>query len=142
MQVIVFSLNNKLFALPTNNVSEITKSMTSIKVPNAPYWVEGLINLRGNVVTLLNLSKILLIDDGLCYNSIIILNYEDDLLGLLVDNVEQVLDIKEEQIQILKKEDKQNIVGIIDIDNNIIDLLDIEKLIEQIENIESVDNKI
>jgi chemotaxis signal transduction protein len=63
-------------------------------------------------------------------------------LGLLVDDVEQVLDIKEEQIQILKKEDKQNIMGIIDIDNNIIDVLDIEKLIEQIENIESVDNKI
>lgn len=58
MQVIVFSLNNKLFAIPTNKVSEITKSMSSIKVPNAPYWVEGLINLRGNVVTLLNLSLV------------------------------------------------------------------------------------
>jgi purine-binding chemotaxis protein CheW len=142
MQVIVFSLNNKLFALPTNNVSEITKTMPSIKVPNAPYCVEGLINLRGNVVTLINLSKILSIEGELCYNSIVILNYEDDLLGLLVDDVEQVLDIKEEQIQILKKEDKQNILGIIDIDNNIIDLLDIEKLIEQIENIEGVDNKV
>jgi Chemotaxis signal transduction protein len=134
MQVIVFSLSKKYFAIPTNKVSEITKNMPSIKVPNAPYWVEGLINLRGNVVTLLNLSKILSIEDNLCYNSIIILNYEDDLLGLLVDDVEQVLDIKEEQIQILKKEDDQNIMGIIDIDNNIIDVLDIEKLIERIEN--------
>ncbi|TJX66289.1 purine-binding chemotaxis protein CheW [Soehngenia saccharolytica] len=134
MQVIVFSLNEKLFAIPTNKVSEITKSMPLIKVPNAPDWVEGLINLRGNVVTLINLSKILFIEDKLCYNSIIILNYEDDLLGLLVDEVEQVLNIKEEQIQILKKEDNQNIMGIVDINNKIIDVIDIEKLVEQIEN--------
>lgn len=134
MQVIVFSLNEKLFAIPTNKVSEITKSMPLIKVPNAPDWVEGLINLRGNVVTLINLSKILFIEDKLCYNSIIILNYEDDLLGLLVDEVEQVLNIKEEQIQILKKEDNQNIMGIIDINDKIIDVIDIEKLVEQIEN--------
>lgn len=134
MQVIVFSLNEKLFAIPTNKVSEITKSMPLIKVPNAPDWVEGLINLRGNVVTLINLSKILFIEDKLCYNSIIILNYEDDLLGLLVDEVEQVLNIKEEQIQILKKEDNQNIMGIVDINDKIIDVIDIEKLVEQIEN--------
>lgn len=134
MQVIVFSLNEKLFAIPTNKVSEITKSMPLIKVPNAPDWIEGLINLRGNVVTLINLSKILFIEDKLCYNSIIILNYEDDLLGLLVDEVEQVLNIKEEQIQILKKEDNQNIMGIVDINNKIIDVIDIEKLVEQIEN--------
>ncbi len=134
MQVIVFSLNEKLFAIPTNKVSEITKSMPLIKVPNAPDWVEGLINLRGNVVTLINLSKILFIEDKLCYNSIIILNYEDDLLGLLVDEVEQVLNINEEQIQVLKKEDNQNIMGIVDINNKIIDVIDIEKLVEQIEN--------
>lgn len=134
MQVIVFSLNEKLFAIPTNKVSEITKSMPLIKVPNAPDWVEGLINLRGNVVTIINLSKILFIEDKLCYNSIIILNYEDDLLGLLVDEVEQVLNIKEEQIQILKKEDNQNIMGIVDINDKIIDVIDIEKLVEQIEN--------
>jgi purine-binding chemotaxis protein CheW len=134
VQVIVFSLNEKLFAIPTNKVSEITKSMPLIKVPNAPDWVEGLINLRGNVVTLINLSKILFIEDKLCYNSIIILNYEDDLLGLLVDEVEQVLNIKEEQIQILKKEDNQNIMGIVDINDKIIDVIDIEKLVEQIEN--------
>ncbi|MDG2830264.1 chemotaxis protein CheW [Vibrio parahaemolyticus] len=83
MQVIVFSLNDKLFAIPTNKIIEITKSMDSIKVPNAPEFIEGLINLRGNVVTLLNLGKILSRDDNICYNNIIILNYEEDMLGLL-----------------------------------------------------------
>lgn len=134
MQVIVFSLNDKLFAIPTNKIIEITKSMDSIKVPNAPEFIEGLINLRGNVVTLLNLGKILSIDDNICYNNIIILNYEEDMLGLLVDEVEQVMEIDEQDIQVLKKEENQNIVGIVEINGKIVDILDIEKLIEQIED--------
>ena len=59
MQVIVFTLGENKYAISTDKVEEITKNDQSTEVPNSLDWVEGLINLRGNVVTLLNLSKLL-----------------------------------------------------------------------------------
>ena len=59
MQIIVFTLNDKYYAIDTEQVEEISKNIPSTIVPNAPYWIEGLINLRGNVVSLVNLCKIL-----------------------------------------------------------------------------------
>ena len=55
MQIILFTLNDRHYAISTDMVEEISKQIPSTNVPNSPEWVEGIINLRGNVVTLLNL---------------------------------------------------------------------------------------
>ena len=120
MQIIVFTLGDKYYALDTQNVKEISDNMDCSKIPNAPNWVEGLINLRGNVIPLINLSELLDRPRELCYNNVIIVEYNQDDMGLMVSDVIKVVDISEDDIQ------KSSIILL---DELIINLIDIEKLI-------------
>ena len=135
MQVIVFTLGANRYAISTDKVKEIIKNEQSTVVPNSPDWVEGLINLRGNIVTLLNLSKLLQHDTTMCYNNIIILNNDDDKIGLLIGNVDQVLDLEEKDIQKITDEKKSEFTGIIQIDEEIVNMIDIEILLTKNEGL-------
>jgi purine-binding chemotaxis protein CheW len=131
MQIILFTLNDRHYAISTDMVEEISKQIPSTNVPNSPDWVEGIINLRGNVVTLLNLSKLLQQDDSICYNNIIIMNNNDEKIGLMVQEVLQVLDIEPEDIQTLNSDEDDGMLGIVQIGEEIIDILEIEKLLSK-----------
>ncbi|MDD2447105.1 MAG: chemotaxis protein CheW [Tissierellia bacterium] len=135
MQVIVFTLGENKYAISTDKVEEITKNDQSTEVPNSLDWVEGLINLRGNVVTLLNLSKLLQQDTSMCYNNIIILKDDDDKVGLLIGNVDQVLDVEDKDIQKLTDEDKSEFTGIIQINDEIVNMINIEILLTKNEGL-------
>ena len=131
MQIILFTLNDRHYAISTDMVEEISKQIPSTNVPNSPDWVEGIINLRGNVVTLLNLSKLLQQDDSICYNNIIIISNNDEKIGLMVQEVLQVLDIEPEDIQTLNSDEDDGMLGIVQIGEEIIDILEIEKLLSK-----------
>lgn len=128
MQIIVFKLDDKVYAIETGTVEEITKRVTSTKVPNAPEWVDGLINLRGNVITLLNLSKLLHQQDSVCYNNIIIIRNKEEMVGLMVEEVIQVMEISSGDIQRISNDNKDGIVGIIHLENMIINIIGMEDL--------------
>jgi purine-binding chemotaxis protein CheW len=131
MQIIVFTLNDNSYAITTDMVEEISRDIPSTIVPNAPNWVEGLINLRGNVVTLLNLSKLLQQEDSVCYNNIIIINSNDEKVGIMVQEVIQVIDIKDDDIQCLNEDVSDGILGIVQLDDLIINILDIDTLLSK-----------
>lgn len=131
MQIIVFKINGKDYAINTNIVEEISREISSTMVPNAPEWVEGIINLRGDVITLLNLSKLLHQENSLCYNNIIIIQNNDEKVGLMVDEVVQVMDIEDKDIQKMSKTAHDSIVGIAHIDHMIINIIDIEILLSK-----------
>ena len=131
MQIIVFTLKDKYYAMSTDKVEEISKKIPSTKVPNSPTWVEGLINLRGYVVTLVNLSKLLHQDDGVCYNNIIIIHNNEEKIGLMVRNVKEVMNIKTEDIQRIEDKGSDGIIGIVRMKGNIINIIDIEKLLSK-----------
>lgn len=128
MQIIIFTLNDKYYAINTEIVEEITKTMSFSKVPNSEEWTEGLINLRGNVVTLVNMNKLLLQSEDSCYNNIIIVNNEEEKIGILVKEVMEVVNIEEEKMESFNA-DKGGIIGIYRIDNRIINILDIHSLL-------------
>lgn len=129
MQIIVFTLSDKYYAISTDRVEEICKDLDFTLVPNSPDWVEGLINLRGNVVTLVNLSKLLHQAEDMCYNNIIIIHNEEEKVGLMVKDVMEVLDIQQEEFQKIRKEELDGILGIVRRDGRIINIVDIDKLL-------------
>lgn len=131
MQIIVFTLGDKYYALRTDKVEEITKDVNITKVPNAPTWVEGIINLRGNVITLINLSKLLQQEDNLCYNNIIIVHDEEEKAGVLVKDVIEVVDIEEDDIQNVNQGSAEGILGIVRINGEIINIIDMNILISK-----------
>lgn len=128
MQIIVFTLGDKYYALNTEIVEEITETIDSTNIPNTPDWIEGLINLRGSVVTLVNLFKLLDRDGDLWYNNIIIIRQDEDHMGLMVSDVVKVTNISEEDLQESTNIDN-GITGIILLDDRIVNLIDIKKLL-------------
>ena len=131
MQIIIFTLSDKYYGICTDIVEEITNNQNSTNVPNAPNWVEGLINLRGNVVTLVNLSKLLGQEEDIGYNNIIIINNEEEKVGLMVKDVIGVRDIEEEQIQSVNGKINDGIKGIVKIEKELVNIMDIDILLSE-----------
>lgn len=100
-QVVAFRLGEELFAVPIHEVKEIIRLSTITKVPLTKGYVKGIINLRGKVITVVNLAKFLEItssDVGGEDNRIIILEHESITQGFIVDSVSEVLDLSNDAI--------------------------------------------
>ncbi|MBP9920867.1 chemotaxis protein CheW [Proteiniclasticum ruminis] len=128
-QIIVFTLGEKHYAVNSDQVEEISKMMDSTMVPNAPKHIRGLINLRGNVVALVNLSELLRLKEKECYNNIVIMNKEDEKIGILVTEVKEVLKIQDEDIEKVSGDGKNGVVGIIQLGGNLVNYIDLERII-------------
>ena len=132
MQVVIFGLNNEQFAVETAKVQSINDAMEITKVPKAPTYIKGLINLRGNVISLLDINFLMDIPKSEeSEGNVIILEMEDELVGISVDQVDEVLDL-EDSIAVEKENDEKKqayIKGIINLKDRIITLVDIDKLL-------------
>ncbi|NME82806.1 chemotaxis protein CheW [Clostridium sp. SM-530-WT-3G] len=132
MQIVVFKLGDEHFAVETDRVQGINDIMSITRVPKAPKYIKGLINLRGSIKSLVDLNLLLNVSQGNEQNNIIILTVEDEEIGILVDEVEEVLDIEEKNIQKLDKDTDKNqpyIKGILNYDNKLLTIIDIDKIL-------------
>ncbi|MGX7014705.1 chemotaxis protein CheW [Vagococcus silagei] len=126
MQLIVFVKEKKYYGIQTENVGEIIKKGKVFPVPQAPIWVEGLINLRGTVVTLVNFATFLAEETNEELENIIVLTKNTDKIGLLVEKIHGVFTVNPEDIQHIKKsEQNQNIEGLISIDGKMTNIINI-----------------
>lgn len=130
MQIIIFKLRDKYYAVGTDKVEEITKNTNSTNVPNAPEWVDGLINLRGNVISLIDLGFLLKVEEPLCYNNIIICYYEEEKIGLLVEEIIGVREIQLGMINKVTKNAEQGILGIVQMKEFIVNIIDVDTLLD------------
>lgn len=76
-QLVIFKLNDQQYALPIQETQEIIRMTNITKVPNSKNYVEGIINLRGSIVPVINLNKRL---------NLPISNYDDDTRIIVVEN--------------------------------------------------------
>lgn len=131
MQIVIFTLADQYYAINTERVDEIIKKTNFTKVPNSQTWVEGLVNLRGNVVSLINLFELLHHEDDMCYNSVIIINDEEEKLGLMVKDIVGVIDIENKDIQKVNDKAADGIIGVVNTDEYIINIIDIDILFSE-----------
>lgn len=132
MQLVIFKLGEEYFAVDTDKILSINDMMPITKVPNAPNYIKGLINLRGSIKSLVDVNLLLNINSDKEQDNIIILKVDDEELGITVDEVEEVIDIEEEKIQKLETHNSESYIkGIIDLDGRLLTVIDIEKLINQ-----------
>ncbi|BAH06916.1 hypothetical protein CKR_1865 [Clostridium kluyveri NBRC 12016] len=131
MQVVIFGLNNEQFAVETAKVQSINDAMEITRVPKAPTYIKGLINLRGNVISLLDINFLMDIPkNDRSEGNVIILEMEDELVGISVDQVDEVLDLEDSIVEKENDEKKQAYIkGIINLKDRIITLIDIDKLL-------------
>lgn len=128
MQLIVFTKDSKYYGIRTENVGEIIKSTKIFHVPQAQPWIEGLINLRGTIVTLVNFSKFLKEDDNGLHENIIVIMNDNQKIGILVEEIIGVFSVDPDDIQALEKKTNDNIEGIISIHDKLTNIIDIMKI--------------
>lgn len=99
-QFVKFTVGDQEFGVEISKVREIIKLQEMLKVPDAPPYIEGLMNLRGSVLTIYNLRKRLgLQDKEFDENCKIITVYNNDLLvGFTVDMVNEIIRVDDENI--------------------------------------------
>ena len=123
MQIITFTMKEQYYAFETDVVDEIIKMTNYIHIPQAPHWVEGLINLRGDVVTLVNLAKLLDLSEEIVYDNIIIIKNQDRKLAILVQRIDGVMDVEKAAIQQLSAGKDLKVAGLIPLADKIVNLL-------------------
>jgi len=130
VQVVIFNLGDEQFAVETASVQGINDIMEITKVPKAPQYIKGLINLRGNVISLLDINLLLNIKKNteVEQSNIIILKMEDEQVGITVDQVDEVLEVEENLIEKVDEQRKTYIKGVINFQDRVVTLIDIDKL--------------
>ena len=137
VQVVAFKLRNEEYGFSILNVQEI-KGLTDItRVPFAPDFIKGVINLRGSVLPVIDLKRRLGLEDT-PYTSntrIVIVQYEDVSVGMLVDAVTEVRTINGEDFDTTRSITSSNdsgskfISGIGKVDGRLIIHLNISEII-------------
>ncbi len=136
MQVVIFSYQNKFYAVPSDYVEEITVNVDWTEVPKTTEWLVGLINLRGNIISLLDFGKLLNTaedmqeSEELCYNNTIIITTDKNKVALAVDKVQEVVDIDESAIQLNDFQDNI-IIGVYTRNESVINVIDLEALMSE-----------
>lgn len=139
-QFVVFRLGAEKYGIDILNVAGITEFEKFSKVPTAPSFVEGVMNLRGDVIPIINLKKKFNIkstaqedDDA----RIILIRMKDSTIGFLVDDANQVVKIDSTDIEdtptILKSDDRRFLKGVGKLDGELYILLDMENILSDIE---------
>ena len=131
MQIVIFKLNDEQFAVETSKVQGINEMMEVTLVPRAPEHIKGLINLRGNIISLLDINLLLKKEKANApQTNIIILNMQEELVGISVDGVDEVLNIEEGIIEKIEDDSKSVYVkGVLNLQDRIVTFIDVDKLI-------------
>jgi purine-binding chemotaxis protein CheW len=134
---LTFHLGKESYGIEIQYVTEIIVMQEITKVPDLPESIIGVVNLRGNVISVMDMRKRFHleskeIDDRTC---IIVVNVEEIAIGLLVDTVNEVLEIPEEQVDPPPKTHsgiKSNyIMGMGKVEDQVKILLNIENILQE-----------
>ncbi|MEI6897079.1 MAG: chemotaxis protein CheW [Psychromonas sp.] len=134
-QRVTFQLENETYGINVMQVQEILRYSEIAAVPGAPDYVLGIINLRGNVVTVIDTrSRFGLVSADITDNSrIVIIEAEKQVIGILVDSVAEVVYLKKSEMEVAPhvgtEESSQFIQGVTNRDDGLLILVDLNKLL-------------
>ena len=137
IQLVGFRLDNEDYAIAITKIQEIILMKPITRIPQVPDFIEGLINLRGSVIPIVNLRKRFglpsrEVDDE---TRTIVVNIHDKTVGCIVDAVTQVMRINRDQIQppplSVLAVAHQYISGLARLDDRLLIILEIERLFDE-----------
>jgi purine-binding chemotaxis protein CheW len=134
-QWVTFRLAEETYGVNVMQVQEVLRMTEIAPVPGAPSYVLGIINLRGNVVTVMDTRSRFGLpphehDDA---TRIVIIEAEDQVVGILVDSVAEVVYLKQSDIEVApnvgNEESSRYIQGVANRDEGLLILVDLDKLL-------------
>ncbi len=134
-QMVLFELGTETYGLDIASVYEIIRMQPITKVPKAPNYVEGVINLRGRVIPVIDIGKRFGFEktDDIKNKRIVVINIKDTTLGIIVDAVTEVIRIPTDSIEpvsdIVTSGQSDYLMGIAKLPEKMIILLALDKLL-------------
>ena len=138
-QVVVFDLNEEAHGVDISQVREIIRMEEITRVPRAPEFVEGVINLRGKVnpVVALRARFSMPSTERTDEHGIVVVDVDGQDIGMVVDAVTEVSRTPSDSIEppssVITTDDSEYLTGIVKTDDKLIILLDIAKVISESE---------
>lgn len=141
IQLVSFFLGDEEFGADILMVQEIIRMQTITRVPNAPHFVEGVINLRGKVIPIVDLRKRLNVNEPIEDTRkirVIVVDVEGKITGFIVDSVSQVLRIPQSTVEpapsiVSTGIDSEYITGVSKLNDKLLILLDFNKILSKSE---------
>lgn len=130
-QCVVFELGNEQYGVDIFQVREIIRIPRIVHVPGAPEYVEGVINLRGGVIPVIDLRKRFgIVGSDAAGRCIVVVELGAHILGVIVDGVSEVLEIDDAAVEplspLVAPGDTRAVSGIAKAKDRLIILLDLE----------------
>jgi len=135
LQLVTFHLDNEEFGVDIKKVQEINRMIDITKIPNSPNYVQGVVNLRGKIIPVVNLRTKLGLPNAEHDKStrIIVLELDGMVLGFIVDSVSEVMRIPDANVEpapaITGSTDTKYIEGVINLSDRILIILDLKMLL-------------
>lgn len=144
IQIGTFSLDNQLYGVDILRMREILLPQDIVRVPRAPQIMEGVINLRGQVIPVVSLRARMDIPLRPFDKKTRIINIEinDMVVGFLVDSIEHIYAVRAADIQTppstLFDTDTDCVIGMAQLENGMLVLLDADRLVSTEELLEGL----
>ncbi|MGO8695362.1 MAG: chemotaxis protein CheW [Rectinemataceae bacterium] len=150
IQLVTFQISDELYGIDIMDVKEIVRVQDIRSIPNAPSYVEGLFNLRGEIIPIISLhkrfhlKKAQISEDEELLSGFIIIDIDGMKLGVIIDRVERVVAIELPEVQpppqMLSGIGAEYIQGVVNRESGYLILLDIKKLFsaKELQKIEEI----
>ena len=140
IRVCLFSIGEDTYAIPVELLTEIITSQKIFPVPTTPPHVLGVINLRGNIVPIVDIRPALSLPQQTVSGQIAIVKQGSILLGIVVDNVSEVVGVAKSSVQSIPADygvragtsRGRFMKGVIQREENVVAILNIERIFEEI----------
>ncbi|WP_457570986.1 chemotaxis protein CheW [Desulfovulcanus sp.] len=137
LQLVTFRIGEEEFGVDILRVQEIIRTMEITRVPQSPDFVEGVINLRGKVIPIIDLRKRfgMEVKEHDKHTRIIVVEINNMIVGFVVDAVSEVLRIPADTVEppppVVAGVDAEYISGVGKLDDRLLILLDLERVLSR-----------
>jgi len=137
-QYVVVVLDQEQFGIDIQQIETIIRMRDITRVPQAPFFIKGVVNLRGDIIPVMSLRlKFGLDSDEYSHNTrIVIIKTEEHCIGMIVDEVREVVEFSQESIETIQRlaigSEQKWIQGVGKTDQQIVTLLNINTLMEEL----------
>lgn len=138
IKLLSFTIGNQEYGIDISYITTIIENEYSVtRVPRAPEYIEGVINLRGDIVPIMDLRNKLRLDsvEDTPETKIIVVDFEGTVLGIKVDKVNEVIEISNTSVETISgisdEESSEYYSGISKIGDKVVILIDIAKIVQK-----------
>ncbi len=136
LQLVVFTIGSEEFGVEIMNIQEIIRMTNITRIPQAPAYIRGIINLRGRIIVVINLNVIMGMESKEQDENtrIIVASIGETVMGFVVDSVSEVIRLQQKNVEsapeaIADRIGTEYVLGVGKLDNRLLILLNLDKLL-------------